>query len=181
MIWAALFIGLTVLLAVRTARPQGGAFAPGSPRQWLVLPDEPSLVPVLDLPQAIPGRAGLPAVAVTYANWSAPSQAWRAEKPLTPWFRHLAPYVVVAAFGATSVDLTALGLGVPEIVATQPAAPESSAAGRGFEHFTDGDLAALFGSAHDTTFGGDSFAWDAPAPLTPAWQISPEPSHDWWA
>jgi hypothetical protein len=182
MIWAALSIGLTVLLAVWTVRPRAGACALGSTSQWLVLPDEPLSVPALAPTQAIPVRSSLPAVIVTYPAWSTSSQAWRADKPLKPWFQSMAPYAVVAAFGAVSLDLTALGLGVPEIAPAhlfdnQPAAHESVAGGFGL----DTDLSALFGTPNDAAFGQDSVAWDQLGLVTPAWQRPPEPSHDWWA
>jgi hypothetical protein len=181
MIWAVLSIGLTVLLAVWTARPQAGASALSSPGLWLVLPDEPRPVPALALPAVIPAGSFLPAVIVTYPAWSS-SQAWRADKPLKPWFRNMAPYAVATVFGATSLDLTALGLGLPEIASPslfdgQPAPHLSSAAGLGL----DADLSALFGSAHNADFGMDSFAWDQSDLMTPAWQQPYEPSHDWWA
>jgi hypothetical protein len=182
MIWAALSIGLTVLLAVWSVRPQARACALGSPSRWLVLPDEPRPVPALALPAVIPVRSSLPAVIVTHAAWSAPSQGWRAEKPLTPWFRSMAPYAAVAAFGAVSLDLSALGLGVTEI------APPSLLDGQSAPHETAGagfglnaDLSALFGESHDTAFVLDSAAWDQSDFAVPAWQRPPEPSHDWWA
>jgi hypothetical protein len=94
----------------------------------------------------------------------------------------MAPYAVVAAFGAVSLDLSALGLGVPEIVAAplseaQPASQEHAAAGFGL----DADLSALFGTPHEGTFGLESAAWDQSDFVVPAWQRPPEPSHDWWA
>ena len=186
MIWAALSIGLTVLLAVWTARPRRREDGLASPLRWLVLTDEPSRLPVISLPQAILVRPALPALAVAYPIWSASTQGWRAEKPLTPWFRRPAPYAVAAAFGAVSLDLSALGLGVPEIVAShlfdgQPATHEPASSGLGFEHWADADLSALFGSSHDAVFAPDSVAWDQSDVMTPAWQRPPELSHDWWA
>lgn len=185
MIWATLSIGLTVLFAVWTVRPRRNAFAPGLPRYWLVLPDEPLPVPMVVLPEASPARS-LPAVVVTYPAWSATGQGWRAEKPLKPWFRSMAPYAVVAAFGAVSLDLTALGLGVPEIASThltggQPASHEPLAHGLGFERLAGIDLSALFETSHDSIFGMDAITWDQPDAITPAWQLPHQPSHDWWA
>jgi hypothetical protein len=181
MIWA-LSIGLTVLLAVWTVRPRAGACALGSPSRWLVLPDEPLPVPALALPAAIPVRSSLPAVIVTYPAWSASSQDWRADKPLTPWFRSMAPYAVVAAFGAVSLDLSALGLGVPEIAPPSsfdgpPTLHKTFAAGLGH----DADLLALFGTPHDSAFGLDPVGWDPSDAFVPAWQRPPELNHDWWA
>jgi hypothetical protein len=141
------------------------------------------VVPRLAIPlaEAIPVRSSLPAVIVAYPAWSVPSQGWRAEKPLKPWFRSMAPYAVVAAFGATSIDLTALGLGVPEL--TSPHLFESQTA---FQEHAAGfglgaDLSALFGTPHDAAFGLSASAWDQPDFITPAGQRPPEPSHDWWA
>ena len=178
MIWAALSIGLTVLLAVWTARPQASASAFGSPSRWLVLPDEPFAVAASALPEAAPVRSSLPAVIVTYPAWSASSQVWRAEKPLKPWFRSMAPYAVVAAFGAVSLDLTALGLGVPEAVPShlldgRPAAHESFVPDTGFS--------ALFGASHDSDIGLGAVAWDQSGLMSPAWLHQAEASHDWWA
>jgi hypothetical protein len=125
----------------------------------------------------------LPAIVVTCPVWSASSQGWRADKPLKPWFRNMAPYAVVAAFGAVSLDLTALGMGVPEIAPpslsdSQPAPHETFAAGFGL----DADLSALFGTPHDPVLGLDPIvAWDQSDAIVPAWQRPPEPSHDWWA
>lgn len=186
MIWAALSIGLTVLLAVWTVRPRSSAFALGSPCHWLVLPDAPLPVPALAPFEAVPVRSSLPAVVVTYPAWSASNQGWRAEKPLKPWFRSLAPYAVAAAaFGAVSLDLTALGLGVPEMVAPdlhdRHTVVHEPAAGRpGLEHWAEADFSTLFGPPHDAILGLDSVAWDQSDAMTPAWQRPYEPSHDWW-
>jgi hypothetical protein len=181
MIWAALSIVLTVLLAVWTARPRARAFALGSPAHWLVLPDEPLPAPASALPCLISVRSTLPAVVVAYPAWSASSQGWRADKPLKPWFRSMAPYAVVAAFGAVSLDLSGLGLGVPEIAPahlseSQPVPQDLPAAGLGL----DADLSVLFGTPPDSPLGLESVAWDQSDFTVPAWQRPPEPSHDWW-
>ena len=184
MIWAALSIGLTVLLAVWTARPRPSEAGLDALRRWLVLPDEPSLIPALPTPVTV--RPTLPALAVAYPMWSASTQGWRAEKPLTPWFRRPAPYAVASVFGAVSLDLTALGLGVPEIVADhshdgQPAAHDTPAYGLGLERLAGIDLSALFETSHDSIFGMESIAWDQADAIPPTWQLAHQPSHDWWA
>ncbi len=185
MIWATVSIGLTVLIALWTARPQRSAFGPSLTRHWLVLPDEPLPLPALALPEASPARS-VPAVVVTYPAWSASSHSWRAEKPLKPWFRSMAPYAVAAAFGAVSLDLSTLGLGVPEIVADhapggQPAAREPFVHDLGLDRLAGIDLSALFETSHDPIFAMESIAWDQPDAIIPAWQLPHQPSHDWWA
>jgi hypothetical protein len=118
MICAALLIGVAVVLAVCVARSSSHDAALESPRRWLVLPDEAPQGPVLALPTPAPARPALPVVAVTYPAWSGADQSWRAEKPFRPWFRGAVPYAATVAFGAVSLDLSALGLGVPEIFPT---------------------------------------------------------------
>jgi hypothetical protein len=174
MIWAALLIGATVFLAVSIIRaPTEGA----GTRHWLVLPDEPPAKPA-----ALPA---LPAIPVIRPAWSSSDESWRADKPLKPWFQSPGSYAADVAFGAISLDLTALGLGVPEIMPTHwpvhdrpdhadavwPAAPPEPT------H-----------AAHDG-FGLDLAAWDQSDFIVPSWDRSDfivpswehAPSHDWWA
>jgi hypothetical protein len=175
MIWAALLIGVTVFLAIRSIRTPIDGGAHGGPRDWLVLPDEPRTKAVV-LP-------ALPAVEVIYPTWTACSdESWRAEKPLHPWFRSPAPYAVAAAFGAVSLDLTALGLGVPEIVPTHRPLHDHGQD----HHLSDGfrfpaePAPALFETAADHGgFGLDLVAWDKSDFIVPSWDHAP--SHDWWA
>ena len=177
MIWAALLIGVTVFLAIRTAGGASGACVSASPRHWLVLPDEPRAKP--------PALPALPAVEVIYPTWTASGEAWRAEKPFQPWFRSPAPFAVAAAMGAVSLDLTALGMGVPEIVPTHLPLHD-----RHQDHdFSDAiwtppaTTASLFETAHadHAGFGIDLAALGQSDFIVPAWGRPHEASHDWWA
>lgn len=173
MIWAALLIAATVILAVHIVRAPNSGVANGGPRDWLVLPDEPRTT-ALALP-------AVPAVEVIRPTWSVVGETWRGEKPLHPWFRNPAPYAVAAAFGAVSLDLTALGLGVPEIMPTHLPLHDHAEA----HHHSDGfwfpsePAPALFESAADTGYGIDLAAWDKSDFIVPSWDHAP--SHDWWA
>jgi hypothetical protein len=177
MIWAALLIGVTVFLAIRTARRPSDARASGGPRHWLVLPDEPRTKPL-----ALPA---LPAVVVSYPAWSASDQSWRADKPFQAWFRSPAPHAVAAAMGAVSLDLTALALGVPEIAPTHLPLHDR----HGDHDLSDAvwsasdTMPALFGTSHADPggFGVGLAAWDPSDFIVPSWERSPEASHDWWA
>lgn len=191
MVWAALSIGVTILLAIWTVRPRPNEFALEAPRRWLVLPDERLPVHALALPSVIAVRPALPVPAVRYRAWSVPNQSWRPEKPLQPWFRRPTPYAVAAVFGAVSLDLTALGLGVPEIVPThlplhdQPPAHELGAVGFALDRLVEPGLtgltATLFDTFHEGASGLDAFAWGQSDALTPPWQRPHEASQDWWA
>ena len=83
------------------------------------------------------------------------------------------------------LDLSALGMGVPEIVPTHlrdghPASHDHSAVGFGFERLADADFSALFETSATTLFGRDSVAWDQPDFMAPAWRLPHQPGHDWW-
>lgn len=177
--WAALLIGATVLLAVWAARPGSGACARIDPRDWLVLPDEPPS-PALALPEVAPVRSTLPVLAVVFPSWTASNEGWRAEKPLQPWFRSPAPCAVACVMGAVSLDLTALGLGVPEIMPTH--LPHHDRSG---EHGSSDAIRFPFDHASDALFetgaGIDLAAWDRSDFIAPSWARPYEASHDWWA
>lgn len=173
MIWAAVLLGATVFLSLCAARrPRNDV----QPRRWLVLPDEPR-------PQAA-ALPALPAIAVIHPAWRASGESWRADKPLKPWFRAAAPYATALAVGALSLDLTALGLGVPEIFPThQPVhhhAVDHDPRGGAWPG-SDGIVIpeALFDSPRHAGFGMDLAAWDQSDFIVPSWDHAP--SHDWWA
>ncbi len=174
MIWAALSIGVTVLLAIWTVRPRSSA-ALDAPFRWLVLPDEPVI------PNAIVARRSLPALAVTYPAWRGSDESWRAEKPLQPWFRSYAPYAAVAVFGALSLDLSAQGMGVPEIVPTHHPVYEQASHQPGDiglqQRVADADPSSLTSTWFDAPH---SAVFDTAA-IAPSWQAPPEIHHDWWA
>jgi len=181
MIWAALLIGTTVLLAISTARPKSARL---QPRDWLVLPDEPQPA-VLALPRAAAVRPMLPALAVVFPSWSAADEGWRTEKPLKPWFRSPAPYAVTVAMGAVSLDLTALGLGVPEIAPTHRPyhdhGPDHAPADAIWFPLEHAATDALFDTAAAKGFGLDLAVWDQSDLIAPSWERPHEASHDWWA
>jgi hypothetical protein len=193
MIWAALLIGAAVLLAARTSRSRTNEAALGGPRHWLVLPDAPTPMAVPALPHAADPRSSLPAVAVAvvYPSWSSPDEGWRAEKPLRSWFRGPAPFAVAAAVGVAALDLTALGMGVPEIFPTHVSADrhEISHGHTGHGQAADLwssdaiDLSALFEApqAADPGFAPHHAAWDRSDFTAPSWERSHEVSHDWMA
>jgi hypothetical protein len=172
MIWAALLIGATALLAIWTVRSRSNEWALGDPSRWLVLPDEPA-PKALAIPQAV--CAGLPAIVVARPSWSAMDESWRAEKPFQPWFRSPAPCAVAVAVGAMSLDLTALGLGLPEIMPTHLPLHDrhdrSDAVWPAFEREAPH-------AAHED-FGIDLAAWGQSDFIVPSWEHAP--SHDWWA
>jgi hypothetical protein len=162
-----------------------------APSEWLVLPDEPP-VKALSLPEVAAARPRLPALAVAYPSWSASNEGWRAEKPLKPWFNSPAPYAVAVAMGAVSLDLTAVGLGVPEIVPTHGPLHDGGgdrdfidAIRLPFEHDWSDDspalAPALFGAPGHGGFGIDVAVWDQPDAIVPSWQGAHEASNDWWA
>lgn len=187
MIWAALLIGATVLLAIWVGRAAPSRAAVGAPRNWLVLP-EPRPGLALALPK--PACSTLPALAVIYPAWSAANEdsheAWRAEKPMRPWFRGAAPYAVAMALGAISLDLSAAGLGVPEIFPTHlPVHHERQIHGHG--HGNDPAGLALdrsFGAwtpDHAAALAGEGVAWAKPDFVMPSWDRPHDHGHDWWA
>lgn len=180
MVWATVSIGLTVFLAIWIVRPRPGAFAIGAPSRWLVLPDEPSSDRALVLLEANSVRATLPALAVVRPAWSAAGESWRTEKPLKPWYRSAAPYAV-AALGAVSLDLTALGLGVPEIVPTHQALYDQPAQHEAASADFSGWTSLLFDTPPDAIPGMDAVASAPSDAATAFWQGSHEISHDWWA
>ena len=173
MIWAALSIGVTVLLAFWTVRPRSRA-ALGAPGRWLVLPDEPVI------PDVIAARPALPAVEVTYPTWRSMDLSGRAEKPMQPWFRSYAPYAAVAVFGALSLDLTALGMGVPEIMPTHQPVYDQAAQQHevvGVRQLADAELSGLVSAWFDTSHDG---VFDTSA-IAPAWPAPHDIHPDWWA
>lgn len=197
MIWVALLIGATVLFSAWLSRSPSDEAAFSHPRNWLVLPDEPSPAPPTAL-LAPAARPALPVVAVAYASWSGSDEGWRAEKPFRPWYRSPAPYAAAVAFGAMSLDLTALGMGVPEIFPTHlpihhddrshDRHEQDHAAGLGRESFAawtpehPDPLAGLFDTHHAADAGfPHPPAWDQADFIAPSWDRPHEAGHDWWA
>jgi hypothetical protein len=191
MIWAALLIGTTVLFAAMASRSSVRAAELGSPLHWLVLPDEPTPMEVLALPRSTAARTSLPAVVVTCASWTKSDESWRAEKPLRSWFRGPGPIAVAAAMGAVSLDLTALGMGVPEIFPTHATADrhETAHGHTGPMHAADlfgSDaiaLPAMFEAPHAAGPSpvSDHFALGGSDFIVPSWHQTDHASHDWMA
>jgi hypothetical protein len=127
-------------------------------------------------------------VAVDYPSWSRSDESWRAEKPLRPWFRGPAPYAVAAAMGVAALDMTALGMGVPEIFPTHQAADRhetvhghtGQAPAADLWSSDTLDLSALF-SATPADHSSVQLAWDHADLAAPAWTPSHQASHDWMA
>jgi len=191
MICAALLIGATVLFAALISRSRTSDVMFGAPRHWLVLPDDPLPMAVLALPRTAAALSSLPAVATIYPSWSSSDESWRAEKPIRPWFRGPAPFAVAAAMGVMSLDMTGLGLGVPEIFPTHlPAAHREVVqehAGQGhLAHLWSPDsvdLSVLFEASHASDPGSvlDHLALDQSDFIVPSWERAHDPSHDWMA
>jgi hypothetical protein len=179
MIWVALLIGATVLLAIASGRRAPADAALGAPRNWLVLPDEPARGGALAL--LAPAASTLPALAILQPVWTAvPAQSWRTDKPVRPWFRGPAPYAVAMALGAISLDLTAAGLGVPEIFPTHLSAHHQHAAPALAD--PDHGAGAMFGGfVADAAPSAEAIAWLQPDFIAPSWERPHEHGHDWWA
>jgi hypothetical protein len=188
MIWVALLIGVTILFSARLGRSPMRDAAFSHPRHWLVLPDEPPPVPPRALPVLVAARA----------SWSGRDESWRADRPFRPWLQNPVPYAAAVAFGAVSLDLSALGMDVPEIFptdlpvhhddASHHAAAPDHPAGFGLESFEvwapgpPDPLAGLFDTHHPGDAGVlHAAAWDPSAVVAPSWAPPHEAGHGWWA
>lgn len=190
MIWAALLIGATVLFAVATGWRRTHDHALGAPGRWLVLPDEPMPMAVRALPRSADLQSSLPAVAVAYPSWTSRDESWRAEKPLRSWFQGSGPIAVAAVMGAVSLDLTALGMGVPEIFPTHATADRHETAHGHTNPTHAADLLGLdpialpvFAAPHTAGPGlaSDHFAFNGSDFIVPSWERTDHASHDWMA
>jgi hypothetical protein len=185
---AVILTTLAFALLAWANRPLRSQDTLGAHRHWLVLPDEPAFSTG---PEPSPGQSFLPAV--IRVQWRKVDEDWRSAKPAEPWFRLSGFAAVTVAVGLLSTDLSALGLGVPEIFPThdlaQNLAPNSD---RHHEqpgaNFSDLRFDALFDTHGVQTADAqphanlDYSAWlDTSDFILPASHQALHDTHEWWA